>query len=272
MPPRRVPFAFLLLFALTAAAHAATETAVVTIAEGGARVLRGATWYKLAPGVVLEDADIVAVDPRAQLQLETAKGTLANLGGEALALVNAGKDGQLSLSMRSGWTKLVAKPPGAVVRTAQFDAALDEAIVVMRVLADAVELFVEGGGGRLTEPGAAPREIKRGEFVRKFTGTPLVVSGGVPKAFVEGLPRAYIDPLPVLASRLKSRPTLVADHEVTYAEAEPWLAGRDRAAFEKRFVSRLKDPAFRKAVEANISRYPSWDRILHPEKYQPKKT
>ena len=32
-----------------------------------------------------------------------------------------------------------------------------------------------------------------------------------------------------------------------------------------------QDPAFRKAAEANISRYPMWDRILHPEKYQPKK-
>ena len=69
---------------------------------------------------------------------------------------------------------------------------------------------------------------------------------------------------------MKVRPTLVADHEITYAEAEPWLAGRDRAVFEKRFASRLRDPAFRSAVLPNVARYPSWDRQLHPEKYAPK--
>jgi hypothetical protein len=74
----------------------------------------------------------------------------------------------------------------------------------------------------------------------------------------------------VLAPGLKARPAPVADHEVTYAEAEIWLAGKDRAAFERRFASRLKDPAFRKAVEPVVGRYPSWDRQLHPEKYAPK--
>jgi len=68
MLSRRIALA-LLLYASTAAAHAATEAAVVTLADAGARVLRGATWYKLTPGIVLEDADIVAVDPRAQLQV-----------------------------------------------------------------------------------------------------------------------------------------------------------------------------------------------------------
>ena len=34
---------------LSAAAHAATEVGVVTLVDGSARVLRGATWYKLAP-------------------------------------------------------------------------------------------------------------------------------------------------------------------------------------------------------------------------------
>ena len=76
----------------------------------------------------------------------------------------------------------------------------------------------------------------------------------------------------MLAGRLKSPPALVVDHEITYAEAEPWLAGRDRAVFERRFTSRLRDPAFRSAVMPNAARYPTWDRILNPQKYEPKKT
>jgi hypothetical protein len=41
------------------------------------------------------------------------------------------------------------------------------------------------------------------------------------EAFVDALPRNYIDPLPALASRIKSKPALVADRDITYAEAEP---------------------------------------------------
>ena len=91
-----------------------------------------------------------------------------------------------------------------------------------------------------------------------------------PKAFVDTLPRHFVDPLPTLAARIKSKPALVVDHEITYAEAEPWLAGRDRATFEKRFASRLRDPAFRAAVRPSLARYPTWDRMLNPEKYAPK--
>ena len=37
-------------------------------------MLRGATWYKLAPGIALEDGDIVTVGPKQQVQLEFAGG------------------------------------------------------------------------------------------------------------------------------------------------------------------------------------------------------
>jgi hypothetical protein len=263
---------FSLLFCgFTAAAEAATDVAVVTLADPGTRVLRGVTWYRLVPGATLDDGDILAAEARAHVQMETPGGTIASVAGEALALVGSAKDGALTLDVRSGWLKVAAKAPGALVRTTQFDVALGEAIVVMRVLTDASEMFLEAGNAKIAEASGPAREAKRGEYLRKFTGTPIAASPGAPKAFVDGLPRIFIDPLPMLAGRLKSKPTLVADHDVTYAEAEPWLDGRDRIAFEKRFVSRLKDPAFRKAADANIARHPAWDRILHPEKYQPKK-
>ena len=62
----------------------------------------------------------------------------------------------------------------------------------------------------------------------------------------------------------------MAEQEVTYAEAEPWLAGPYRRIVPEAFQPRLKDREFRAAVEAHIARYPEWDRILHPEKYLPK--
>ena len=62
-------------------------------------------------------------------------------------------------------------------------------------------------------------------------------------------------------------PPLAVDREITLAEADPWLAGPYRRAFARRLGGRLADPAFRKAVEANIAAYPDFDRVLHPEKY-----
>ena len=84
------------------------------------------------------------------------------------------------------------------------------------------------------------------------------------------MPRHFVDPLPALAAKLRSKPALAIDREISFAEAEPWIAGRDRAVFEKRFAGRLRDPAFRNAVLPHVARYPMWDRLLHPEKYVPK--
>lgn len=254
---------------LAAAAAQAAEIGMATLADPGALVLRGATWYKLAPGAAIQDGDILATHGREQVQVELAGGTIVNLAGDGQLLFGAAPGAMLSLTMPSGWLKAAAKAPGLRVRTAAFDAALVEGIVVLRAGAANTETFVEAGNVRLTDPAGVTRDGKRGEHWTRaggsFASQPLA-----PKAFVDALPRTFIDPLPVLAARIKSRPAPVADHEVTYAEAEVWLAGKDRGAFERRFAIRLKDPAFRKAVEPFVARYPSWDRQLHPEKYAPK--
>ena len=256
-----------LVLSLLFAAPAAAQPAVVTLAEGTPKVLRGATWYKLVPGIALEDADIFTVGPKQQVQIETASGSIVNLTGESTIVVSLGKDGALALTTPAGFFKVAAKMPAVRLRLPQFEAAAGDAIVVGNAAGG--ELFVEAGTAKIADGTAAPREAKRGEYWVK-SGAALASKPLAPKPFVDALPRNYIDPLPSLASRIKSKPVLAADHDVTYAEAEPWLAGKDRAAFEKRFVSRLKDPAFRKAVEPHVARYPSWDRILHPEKYMPK--
>jgi len=271
---RRAPPSIAAVKALTAlvlpllfAAHAAAQPAVVTLAEGTPKVLRGATWYKLVPGIALEDADIFTVGPKQQVQVETASGSIVNLTGESTIVVSLGKDGALALTMPAGLAKAAVKMPPVRLRLPQFEVAAGDAIVVVN--AGGGELFVEAGGAKIADGAAAPREAKRGEYWVK-SGAAFATKPLAPKPFVDALPRNYIDPLPSLASRIKSKPALVADHDITYAEAEPWLAGKERAAFEKRFVGRLKDPAFRKAVEPHVARYPYWDRILHPEKYMPK--
>ncbi len=136
-----------------------------------------------------------------------------------------------------------------------FDVVVVDGIVVVHADGAAVEFFVESGSAKLvelTQSGAdgPARDIKSGEYIARSATGALTSSQRPPKAFVDALPRHFVDPLPTLAARIKAKPALVVDHEITYAEAEPWLAGRDRAAFEKRFASRLRDPAFRAAVAA----------------------
>ena len=257
------------LLILACAAPALAQQALVTLAEGAPKVLRGATWYKLVPGIALEDADIVTLGPKQQLQVESAAGSIVNVTGESTILVGLAKDGVLTLQLASGMAKAAVKTPAVRLKTPSFEALVADAIVVVRISGN--ELFVEAGAAKIAEGPGAAREAKRGEYwVKAGAGGAFATKPLAPKPFVDALPRNYLDPLPVLASRIKSKPPLAPDHDITFAEAEPWLAGKDRAVYEKRFAVRLRDPEFRKAVAPHVARYPAWDRILNPEKYLPK--
>lgn len=256
----------------------AAEIGAVTLLEGSGRLLRGATWYKLVTGARVEESDIVEVAEKTQAQIEFKASSVVNVYGAATVYLAPpkAKTGPVMLIVPGGWLKTVAKAPGVQVRTPLLELTAAEAIVVMHVTKAAVDLFIESGDGRVVEVAASgadgpPHDAKRGEYVARSASGAITTVARAPKAFVDAMPRAYIDPLPVLAARLKAPPTLAVDHEITYAEAEPWLSGRDRAVFERRFTSRLRDPAFRSAVMPIAARYPSWDRILNPAKYEPKK-
>jgi hypothetical protein len=269
--------AWLSLALVFVAASATAEPGVVTLVEGGARLLRGATWYKLVVGTRVEEADIIEASDRAQAQVELAAGSRINLVGPgAIYLVpSSPKAASGVLAMPMGWLKLAAEPPGIRIRTPLFDCVVGDGVLVVHATGNAVEFFGESGSAKLIELAAngtdgAARDVKSGEFASKSVASALAVGQRAPKSFIDAMPRHFADPLPALAERIKARPALGVDHEITYAEAEPWLAGRDRAAFEKRFAARLRDPAFRSAALPNIARYPMWDRMLNPEKYAPK--
>jgi hypothetical protein len=265
------------LVLLCAAANAAADMGVVTLVEGSARLLRGATWYKLVAGTRVEEADIIEASDRSQAQIELAAEPIFDLvGAGKVYLVPVGtRSAPGIISLPQGWLKIAVKPPGLRLRMTAFDVVVADGILVVHANGPAVDFFVESGSGKLIEltPNGADgpaRDVKVGEYWSKSATGVFTTVPRVPKVFVDAMPRHFVDPLPTLAARLKSKPALVVDHEITYAEAEPWLAGRDRAAFEKRFASRLRDPVFRKAALPNLARYPAWDRMLNPEKYAPK--
>lgn len=247
----------------------AASVGVVTLADPGTLFLRGATFYKASPGSPIDDGDILFAAAKGQVQVELTTGVVAALAGPGTLWIQTPKAGAPLLTLSTGALKAEVKPPGLRLRTAAFDADVAEGVIVVRAELAAADLFVESGRARLVNPTSPPHDAKRGEFWQKSLSTAFASRPLPPRAFVDALPRNFMDPLPVLAAALKSRPAPVADHDITYPEAQAWLA-LDRAAFERRFVSRLRDPVFRKAVEPDSARYPSWDRILHPEKYKPK--
>jgi hypothetical protein len=204
-----------------------------------------------------------------------AAGAIISLAGPGLLYLVPVKGGPPLLDLRGGWLKLVAKPPGLRVRTPPIDVVVAEGTLVMQAEGPMVKLFVEAGSARMIELTAsgrdgATRDAKRGEYWSKAAAGAYTTVPRAPRSFVQAMPRHFVDQLPMLSGKTKGRPALVVDDEITFAEAEPWLVGRERAAFERRFASRLRDPEFRAAANANIARYPIWDRMLHPEKFAPK--
>ncbi len=271
---KRMP---LVLALLSSTAGAATEIGVITLVEGSARLLRGASWFKVVAGTRVEESDILEVPERANAQVEFAAGHIADLAGSGQVYVVSAPTKTVSglLQLPNGWLKVVATPPGLRVRTSPFDLALADGVLVVHANGEAVEFFVESGSARLIEPtprglDGPARDLKTGQYGAKSATGPIVIEAGAPKVFADALPKHFVDALPALAATLKTKPALVIDREITYAEAEPWLAGRDRAVFERRFTGRLRDPVFRSAVLPAVARYPAWDRMLNPQKYAPK--
>ena len=266
--------------AMTSMAVAAADAGIVTIVEGSARVLRGTVWYRLLPGAAFQEGDIIDAAERAQVQVELAMGGVLNMVGPAslyaAALPFRGEklEGPMEFALDRGWLKLAATAPtGMRLRLPVALLSLNEATIVARQESRMLEMFVESGSVRIVETSRTGRDglthdAKAGEYWSRDGDKPMVSERRAPVKFVASMPRHLIDRLASLAAKFKGKkPPLAVDREITLAEAEPWLGGSYRKAFARRLAGRLADPAFRKAVEANIAAYPEWDRILHPEKY-----
>jgi hypothetical protein len=269
------------LLALVLPAFAA-DVGIVTIAEGPARVLRGTVWYMLAPGAPFQEGDLIDAGERAQVQVELAGGGTLNLVGPAALFAvsvpvrNDKQEGAMEFALDKGWLKIVS-PAGAGmrVRTPFATVSVADATIVTHQDGKLFELFVESGSARIAETtrtgrDGAVHDAKSGEYWSREPDKPFVTERRAPAKFVAAMPRHFVDRLAPLAARFKGKRTpLSVDREITLAEADPWLTGPYRRAFARRLGGRLADPAFRKAVEANIAAYPDFDRILHPEKYPP---
>ncbi len=255
------------------------ETSTVTLLFGQPKLLRGTTWFNLKEGVRLRDGDVIDLPQSGQLQLEfTDGGAVSVIGPGALYIVaasprDAKQPGSAELLLTRGWLKFATKPPAPRlrVRTGLGTLAASDAAAVVHA-GDAFEVFVETGTGRLSDVGKlelAGGEIKAGGFASRAAGKAVATERRPPAPFVAALPRDFMDPLPLRAARFTSaKVDPVADHEATFAEAQPWLTGPYRASFLKRFQARLDDPAFRDAMATSGKAPPEWSAATPPPKVE----
>jgi len=276
------------LFLLCAGAGTvrAQTTGTLTLVEGKATLIRGAVQYTAAPGVRLDEGDILAVDPKGQAQVEFQDGAILNLSQGARAMLTGiapkrAARTQPVITVLSGWVKLShAKSKGAayLYTTPVAEVLSGDATAVLTAGSDFTALFIESGAVKFYETGKRrartnAREAKSGEFIARKSGQSAIFSARPSPEFVKSMPRYFRDNLPVLLDRTKNRNVEPKfEHEVTYAEVEDWLKADSsiRGHFVARFEKRSRDPEFRRKLIENLPSHPEWDRVLFPEKYEPK--
>jgi hypothetical protein len=272
---------------------AAQEIGTVTLVEGALRVIRGAAVLQGVEGMRLHQGDMLESSDPGFAQLEFAKGTIVALGASTrLFLFSAGagrtgdnvkeKANAAELVMLSGWLKGETRSSAAAYRydSPLLAATTLDGTIILHAAPGAAEAFVESGSagvGEVTPEGILvhPATAKAGQFFSRRAGRSIITNSRADASFIQSMPRPFRDTFPPRLSRFTGKPAEPRpEHEVSYAEIQPWLTmGRSwRRGFVERFHPLLKDAAFRKALENHLGDHPEWDPMLHPEKFQPKTT
>jgi hypothetical protein len=263
---------------LGAASCRAAEGGIATIVEGDATMLRGTSWFKLAEGVRIQEGDVIEAVATTSLQVELFDGGSFGVQGPATLYIATlpSRDGKLTgaaeFYLPKGWLKLTAHSSKSDIRVRTPLATLTamDAVAVIRS-GDGVDIFIESGNARLSDPGRKLAEgapaPKAGEFwSRSAVGRPFASAQRPPPAFLTAMPKQFMVTMPGRIARFQANRVDAATlRDASFADAEPWLATPYRAAFVNRFQARLKaDPAFQKAAEPRLRDVPEWDKALRP--------
>lgn len=267
-------------------ASAAEPPAVVTLLEGQAALLRGTVRYALAEGVRLQTGDIVELGEKGAAEMEFADRCILSLGPKAHLYIGAlvprgAKAGGISdLYLMQGWAKLSSGKAAAPLRitTPVFGLGTADATAVIHVADGEGAMFVEVGDVRVVEgfvkaSPTSPVRMRGGEFFSRKVDQRITVAPRPAPTFVASMPKAYMDNLPSRLGKYKDREAIPrATGDLAYADVELWLKAplEIRRPIMQRFIPKANDPAFRKALVANLKSHPEWDPILFPEKYKPK--
>lgn len=277
----RLLFCFTSLLPLAAGGQ---TIGTVTLEEGPLKLVRGASVFVAGEGLNLIEGDVLERSGSGVTQVELADGTILMLSGDSrLFFYSYPRKGAPECLLFSGWLKAMTKKaePTDESRylTLPLGAATADATLVMRADKEGTELFLESGKAKLGTLNTVgqftqDRTARSGEYVIRVADSPLQASARPPATFLSKVPVAFRDTPPSRMARFKDREfEPKPERDATYEDVSDLLTlpRNWRKSFVKRFNARTRDPAFRAALDANMRLHPEWDRILHPEKYLPKK-
>ncbi len=263
---------------------AAAETiGVVTIQEGDAIAIRGLSEFALAEGVRIQSNDLVETGKATFLRVEFSDGAMVDLGPATRAQLNRPslrKYDRPALYLLSGLLKISAGKLGAgakaSVASPQFDAVGLDGDSVEQVQSGASAVFAEDGPVRMLDRRRGTPvqiQVKSGDFIVLPSQEAPKGSGRPAHEFVASLPRQFEDSLPPRIERFKAKevPAKLAG-AFTYAQVEAWLDAEPiiRRRFVSEWATKADDEVFRERLEARLARHPEWERLLYPERFEPK--
>lgn len=268
-----------------APASAADPVGVVTILEGDAFVIRGLSKFKLSEGVRVMADDLIETGKGTYGRIEFTDGAMSDLGSATRAQLNRPslrRSDRPAFYLLTGWLKITAAGMSsgskASVGSPLFDAAGLAGATVLWAEGGSGAVFAEDGPVRVTDrrtAAAVPIPLKSRDFVALRGSEAARVDARPSHEFVASLPRPFEDSIPPLIDQFKNRVVPAKPLGVfTYAEAEPWLDAEPviRRRFVHEWVAKADEGYFRERLDAGLARHPEWERVLYPERFEPKPT
>jgi hypothetical protein len=273
---------FLTFFLLLPSVAFAQGANRLTMLEGSLKVIRGTSVYKASEGAALHQGDMLESGPEAGFaQLELEGGAIVVLGPSTkvyLYRLPAGRGANVAnLVLLQGWLKAESNGSNYRYSTPLVAVATGNGAVVLHQVGESCEVTIEAGTAAIGETNAEgawkqSSTAKAFQFVSRSAGKNITSTPRPTPAFVSAMPQAFKDTLPSrLAHFAHTKPIEPKlEHPVTFVDLQPWLAlpVNWRRSFVERFTPCLKDPDFRREMDAHVAQYPEWDPVLHPEKYQ----
>lgn len=269
---------------LLAPAIASASVGVFTDVTGDTRIQRGELYLAAAPGVDVEEDDIIETGSNASAQAEMNDGTLLKLGaGSRLLLAdykfdNGGNVVSAGLEVLSGWLRF------AVSKLRSNDSRYAISTPTMTIGIRGTEGVIEAGNARgglfleegevavhAAEAGSVP--VRAGEYIERAAGRPFARPGAVPPAFRARMPATVQPRMARRAQLLRQRGVaprqirrIQKDDRERYLQQHPHL----RQKFEQRFRERARnDPEFREKVKERRQQQRQQHRDQPPRRPRP---
>jgi hypothetical protein len=184
---------------LCAPATVLASIGVFTDVTGDTRIQRGEFYLAAAPGVEVEESDIIETGSNASAQVEMRDGTLLKLGADSRLLLadyrldNGGNVVSAGLEVLSGWlrfavSKLRASDSRYAISTPTMTIGIRGTGGVIEAQSTHGGLFLEEGEVAAQAANAGSVPVRAGEYIERAQGRPFARPAAVPAAFQARMP------------------------------------------------------------------------------------